>query len=102
VLINRYRDPCQNLRTSFEKIIIRAGMKPWPKLFQNVEASRAIDLAETFPGHVASAWLGHSEKIADKHYRQVTEDHFQQAAGENMARSTNATSKGVQELAAKT
>jgi hypothetical protein len=32
-----------------------------------------------FPGHVAAAWLGHSERIADRHFRQVTDQHFEQA-----------------------
>ena len=38
-VINRYRDPKQNLRTIFEKIIRRAGLEPWPKLFQNLRSS---------------------------------------------------------------
>ena len=35
--------------------------------------------AEQFPGHVAAAWLGHTEEIADAHYRQVLPDHFERA-----------------------
>jgi integrase len=79
-VITRYRDASQNLRTTFVKIIVRAGLEPWPKLFQNLRASRSTELADAFPGHVAEAWLGHSAAIANKHYRQVTDEHFAKAA----------------------
>ena len=35
-IITRYRDAQQNLRTTFQKIIRRAGLTSWPKLFQNL------------------------------------------------------------------
>ncbi len=76
-LITRYSDPSQNLRTTFEKIIKRAKLKPWPKLFQNLRASRATELVQEFPMHVAAAWLGHSVKVAAKHYWQVLECHYE-------------------------
>ncbi len=78
-VINRYRDASQNLRTTFEKIIERAGLTPWPKAFQNMRASRATELAAEYPAHVAAAWLGHSTLVAQKHYWQVTDADFQQA-----------------------
>lgn len=62
------------------KIITRAGLKPWPKLFHALRASRATELADAYPGHVAAAWLGHTQQVANKHYRQVTDDHFAQAS----------------------
>lgn len=97
-VVNRYRNPGQNLRTQFERIIGRAGLTPWPKLFQNLRASRATELAEMFPGHVAAAWLGHSEKVADRHYRQVTEEHFERAKAESEKepRAPGRTLKGAQ------
>jgi hypothetical protein len=73
-VITRYRDANQNLRTTFEKIIRRAGLTPWPKLFHNLRASRATELANEFPAHLAAAWLGHSTLIANKHYWQVTDE----------------------------
>ena len=51
-IITRYRSAAQNLRTTFEKIIRRAGLEPWPKLFQNLRSTRETELAETFPIHV--------------------------------------------------
>jgi hypothetical protein len=59
----------------------RAGIVLWKKPFQNMRATCATDLADRYPGHVCEAWLGHMGKIADKHYRQVTESHFERAAG---------------------
>jgi integrase len=80
-VITRYRDANANLRTQLIKIIRRAGLKPWPKLFQNLRATRATELADEYPTHVAADWLGHSTTIADKHYRQTTADHFAKAVG---------------------
>jgi len=81
-IVTRYRDVGQNLRTTFEKIIRRAGLEPWPKLFQNLRSTRETELAETFPVHVVCAWLGNTQAVANKHYLQVTEEHFEKAAGD--------------------
>lgn len=35
-IITRYRDTNSNLRTQLQRIIKRAGLKSWPKLFQNL------------------------------------------------------------------
>lgn len=78
-VISRYREANQNLQTTLEKIIARAGLSPWPKLFQNLRAFRATELAEQHPGHVAAAWLGHSEVIANRQHRQVTDQRFARA-----------------------
>ena len=78
--ITRYRDQKVNLRTRLLWIIKRAGLKPWPKLWQNLRSTRETELADQFPAHVASAWIGNSVAVAVKHYLQVTEDHFKQAA----------------------
>ncbi len=56
-------------------------MKPRPKLFQNLRASRATELAGEFPPHVAAEWLGHSTLVAQKHYWQVTDLDFERASG---------------------
>jgi len=78
-VITRYRDPNANLRTQLIRILGRAGVPPWPKLFHNFRASRASELAADFPAHVAAAWLGYSTLIANKHYWQVTDDDFSKA-----------------------
>jgi hypothetical protein len=80
-VITRHRGANINLRTQFERILTRAGVKPWPKLFQNLRASRATELAGEFPPHVAAEWLGHSTLVAHKHYWQVTDSDFERAGG---------------------
>ena len=64
------------------KIIRRAGLKPWPKLFQNLRSTRETELADQFPIQVVCDWIGNTEAIAAKHYLQVTEDHFARAVGQ--------------------
>lgn len=78
-VITRYRSTTQNLRTHLERIIRRAGLDPWPKLWQNPRATRATELVQAFPAHVAAAWLGHSTVVAREHYLQVRDEDFQQA-----------------------
>jgi len=62
--------------------ITRAGVKPWPKLFQNCRASRETELAENYPVQVVCSWIGNSPMVAAKHYLQVTDEHFERATGE--------------------
>jgi integrase len=79
-VISRYRDTNQNLRTQLLRIIKRAGLRPWPRLFHNLRASRETELAANHPIHVVCQWLGNSALIAQKHYLQVTEEDFARAA----------------------
>jgi len=74
-----YRSPSKNFRTRMLKIIKRAGLKPWPKLFQNLRSTRQTELEEEFPTHVVCSWMGNSESVARKNYLQVTEDHYDRA-----------------------
>ena len=84
-VITRYRRANQNLRTTFEKIVERAGMVLWPKPFQNLRSTRETELMETFPAHVVVSWIGHSEKVAQRHYLQTTDAHFERAVAEKVA-----------------
>jgi hypothetical protein len=88
-VITRYRETNINLRTMLLKIIARAGLEPWPKLFQNLRATRETELAEIYPMHVVCAWIGNSQPVAAKHYLQVTEEHFAEAA-QNPAQQAHA------------
>jgi integrase len=78
-VISRTRNGGVNLRTQFERIIHRAGLAPWPRLFQNLRTSRETELASRFPLHVVTNWIGNSAAIAAKHYLQVTETDFEMA-----------------------
>lgn len=92
-------DAKQNLRTRFNKIIRRAGLEPWPKLWQNLRSSRETELAESWPMHVVCAWIGNSQAVAQKHYLQVTDEHFERALSEKAAQNAaqhSAASEGVE------
>ena len=79
-VITRYRAHNVNLRTQLQRIIAKAGLKSWPKLFQNLRSTRETELAERWPEHVVCAWIGNSRVVAREHYLQVTEEHFDKAA----------------------
>ena len=78
-VINRYRDAGSNLRTQMTRIVKRAGLKPWPRIFHNLRSSRQTELEETFPSHVVCKWIGNSLQVARKHYLQTTDEHFERA-----------------------
>ena len=80
-VVASYRDANANLRTQFKRILRRAGVASWPRLFHGLRASRQTELENRFPTHVVCEWLGNSEAVARNHYLQVTEEHFQQAQG---------------------
>lgn len=88
-----------NLRTQFTRIIKRAGLKPWPRLWVNLRSSCSTELAERFPGHVVSRWLGHSNEVSVEHYRQVTEEHFRLAAETTSKAMENSRAQSGQSLA---
>ena len=69
-VITRYRDSNSNLRTQLNRIIKRAGLKPWAKPFQNLRSTRETELAERFPLHVVCSWIGNSEPVASKHRKR--------------------------------
>lgn len=60
-----------NLRTGFLRILNRAGLEPWTRLFSNLRASAATDVADRYGATTESRWIGHSEKVADEHYLQI-------------------------------
>ena len=70
-----------NLRTQFSRIITRAGLPIWPKIFHNLRASCETELVEVYPIHVVCSWLGNSSAIAQKHYLQVRDENFNHASG---------------------
>jgi len=70
-----------NLRTEMIRLLRRAGISPWPRLFHSMRASRQTELQSEFPIHVVCSWLGNSPRIAQQSYLLVTEDDFAKAAG---------------------
>jgi integrase len=90
-VIARYRGDNQNLRTQFQRILRRAGVKTWERLFHNLRASRETELTEHFPLHVVCNWIGNSAIIAARHYLQVTDSHFAKAVGTAPSEGTPGT-----------
>ena len=56
-VINQGRTNKVNWRSQLERIIAKAGLEPWEKLFQNLRSSRQTELCEQYPLHVVTAWL---------------------------------------------
>jgi integrase len=79
-VISRYRSGA-NLNTHLRRIMTRAGVKPWPKAWHNLRASRQTELANQFPMHMVCKWIGNSKDIAADHYLMITEADFARAAG---------------------
>ncbi len=69
-----------NLRTQFLKLLAKADIEPWPRLFHSMRASRQTELTESFPSHVVCSWLGNSEEVAKDHYLLLTDEHFKKAS----------------------
>jgi hypothetical protein len=66
------RDGTVNWRTKLLRIIRKAGLKPWPKLFHNLRASRQNELMQQFPIHVVRQWLGtRQQSRLDPNWRHV-------------------------------
>ena len=77
-VITRYREG-QNIGILLRKIIIRAGLKPWPKICQNLRSTRETELFKLTNGNIKAVcdWLGNSPLVAMKHYAQVTDEDFE-------------------------
>ncbi len=82
-VIQRLRSGSQNWRTQMKRFITRAGLKPWPKIFQNLRSTRQTELEEFLPSHAVTAFMGNSRPVAERHYLQVTDAHFERACSLN-------------------
>ena len=71
-----------NLLTTLEKIINKAGLAVWPKLMQNLRATRETELLAHYPTKDVTSWLGNSPAVAHKHYAMVTQASFDRATAD--------------------
>ncbi|MGL6226071.1 MAG: tyrosine-type recombinase/integrase [Thermoguttaceae bacterium] len=78
-VITRYRDTAANMRTQLQRIIFRAGLAEWERLFHNLRGSRSCELFSEYPAHVAGEWMGQSSQVALLHYLHATDDDIQRA-----------------------
>jgi hypothetical protein len=75
-----YHRANSNLRTQLERILARAGLEPWPRLFQNLRSTRETELASEYPLHVVTYWIGNTARIAAEHYLQIPDEVYEKAA----------------------
>jgi hypothetical protein len=72
---------CCNLGEPLKKILRRLGIPEWAKPFHGMRASCEIDLLDAgFPIQAVTARLGHSPRIAQKHYLRQREIYSEQTA----------------------
>jgi len=68
---------------TLEKILRRAGVERWPRLWQTLRASCEKEWAMTYPQFAVSLWIGHSIAISGRHYANAVPDElFDLAAGQ--------------------
>ena len=96
-VVTRYRETNVNLRTQLLRIIRKAGLKQWPKLFQNLRATRQTELCQKFPEHVVCSWVGNSPSVAREHYLRTTDEHFERAIKPDKA-TLKATQNPAQQM----
>ncbi len=72
-----------NPYTQFKRFVKKAGLVPWPKLWQNLRSTRETELMENkdFSLQAVCQWIGNSPVVALKHYAQVREHKFHIATG---------------------
>ncbi len=68
-----------NLLTTLGKIVTKAGLVPWPKLMQNLRATRETELLAHYPAKDVTSWLGNSPAVANKHYAMTMQASFDRA-----------------------
>lgn len=61
-----------NIRDHFGRIIKKAGLQPWPRIWHNLRASRDTDLSEFLPAHAVAALMGNSAETSNQHYKMLT------------------------------
>jgi len=88
-----------NLRTTFQKIVSRASLQPWPRLFHNLRASRETELVESYPVQAVTSWLGNTPGVALRHYLMTTDEHFAAAIKGDGLTGTTGSPKAAQNVA---
>lgn len=82
-VIHKHRLGGMNLRQQLERFIERAGLTAWPRLFQNLRASRETELMREYDLATVCKWIGNSPAVAAKHYAMSVDldGDFKRAAG---------------------
>lgn len=91
-VVERYPEDRENLRPPMLPIVRRAGLAAWPRLFQNLRASRVDELRRQYPAKVCDAWVGNSEGVSRAHYEGVRESDYWDAVATPVAMQAAAPS----------
>ncbi len=91
-VIAKHRLGSLNLRQQFKRIIHRAGLTAWPRLFQNLRASRETELMREYDLATACKWIGNSPAVAAKHYAMSVDldADFRRASGKTQGAEKSA------------
>jgi len=70
-------------RKRLTNLIRKAGLTPWPKVWQNMRASRESELYRQFPLDTVCKWTGHTPEVAAKYYLMDSsaDENFKKASG---------------------
>lgn len=91
----RVKVTSQGLTSRLKKIVRRAGLKIWPKPFQNLRSTRETELIEQgWPIQDVTKWMGNTPNVAAQHYLQTNPALFQQAKNTR----TNHAGEGAENL----
>jgi len=96
----RHREASANLRTHALRILDRAKVPEWPKLFQNLRGSLATDWAHILPAKACGEFLGHTAAVALTHYHTVRPEDFKLVSGTPDTRAKS-DARGAQSDAAR-
>lgn len=77
--VDEYDEASPNLRTQFNRILSRAHVEAWPRIFHNLRASCRTELQESLPDHVINRWMGQSSRVAEEHYLTAHDEHWNRA-----------------------
>ena len=79
-----------NVGVPFRKMIQRAGVKPWPKIWNSLRSTRETELAAEYPIHVVCEWIGNSPAVATRHYLKATDADFDKASSADILPTSSA------------
>lgn len=89
-----------NLGTQAKRIIEKAGVKTWPKLFVKMRGSCSDDLERNGVAEKAiNAWVGNTARMRQRHYHSVRPEDWAAATGKTVRDSVRPGAfSGVQPL----
>ncbi len=81
----------KNYNRRVGQIVVKSGLEVWPKLFQNLRASRETELLAHYPVKDVCGWIGNSQAVAMRHYAMMNDAMFVKAASEGAAFTGDST-----------